>query len=388
MSSLKLAIAAYQQGKLTEVMSYIKTLSKDDENYSNALGLAIRVCEDQSDKDNLIRYLKLFSEVNPEHYESRIYLANLLSETQPVESFKAFNNALSIYQKLKPEQQNKEIFKNLGAVPTVATKVLQQELTQIVRNEKNEDTERFLKFVDCLFSPAAIYPYRNRADQQPSYLFYPEISQKPWYHKPEVNLPENLNIKEIQKETLELLNSHQRKPYFDSEQKIDHVLESVRKNSNWSAVKILDQNGWNIDLDSFPHLKSYINNLPLASCPPHAPEVVLSILEPGTHIPPHYGISNFKLATHLPIIVPEGDLSITVGGESVQWNEGLPIAFDDSFLHEAINNSNQTRVVLIADIWHPDLTIKEQQWITQSIALLDEWHKLPANSLFRYSLNY
>lgn len=388
MSSYKLAIAAYQQGKLEDAMSHINTVSKDDQNYSNAIALAIRICETRSDKDNLVKYLRLFSEANPEHYESRIYLANTLSETQPVESFKTFNDALSIYQNLKPELQSKEIFKNLGAIPTVATKVLQEELTRIVSNEKSEETKRFLKFVDCLFNPTAINPYRSRADQQPSYLFYPELNQKPWYDKPEIKLPENLNIQEIQKETLELLNSHQRKPYFDSEQKIDHVLESVRKNANWSAVKIMDQSGWKVELESFPHLQSYINSLPLASCPPHAPEVVLSILEPGTHIPPHYGISNFKLATHLPIIVPEGDLSITVGGETVKWVEGLPIAFDDSFLHEAINNSNQTRVVLIADIWHPDLTVDERQWLTQSIALLDKWHKLPANSLFRYSLTY
>ena len=74
----------------------------------------------------------------------------------------------------------------------------------------------------------------------------------------------------------------------------------------------------------------------------------------------HYGPTNKKLRCHLPLSVPEGgQCTITVAGESVVLQEGKCILFDDSFLHEASNSSDQPRVVLIIDTWHPDLTDEE-----------------------------
>jgi len=43
-----------------------------------------------------------------------------------------------------------------------------------------------------------------------------------------------------------------------------------------------------------------------------------------------------------------------------QLTEGQCVAFDDSFQHEAWNGHPDTaRVVLIVDVWHPDLTDPE-----------------------------
>ena len=55
----------------------------------------------------------------------------------------------------------------------------------------------------------------------------------------------------------------------------------------------------------------------------------------------------------------EGKCSITVNGETTYLQEGKCILFDDSFLHEASNNCDKPRVVLIVDIWHPDLSKEE-----------------------------
>ena len=45
--------------------------------------------------------------------------------------------------------------------------------------------------------------------------------------------------------------------------------------------------------------------------------------------------------------------------------EGEPFVFDDSFEHEAWNkDDNHSRIVLIFDIWHPDLTPKEVKFLT------------------------
>lgn len=38
--------------------------------------------------------------------------------------------------------------------------------------------------------------------------------------------------------------------------------------------------------------------------------------------------------------------------------------FDDSFLHEAWHDGKETRVILIADFWHPDLTNVEIKFLS------------------------
>lgn len=80
--------------------------------------------------------------------------------------------------------------------------------------------------------------------------------------------------------------------------------------------------------------------------------IMFSALNPHTKVPPHYGPLNGIIRAHLPMIVPP-DCAIKVGGEIGTWEEGKIIAFDDSFLHEAWNNSDRIRIVLFLNFWHP-----------------------------------
>ena len=55
-------------------------------------------------------------------------------------------------------------------------------------------------------------------------------------------------------------------------------------------------------------------------------------------------------------MVPEGDCAIRCGDAPPRrWAEGEVLLFDDSFEHEVWNETEQPRVVLIVDIWHPQL---------------------------------
>jgi aspartate beta-hydroxylase len=83
------------------------------------------------------------------------------------------------------------------------------------------------------------------------------------------------------------------------------------------------------------------------------------VLTPGTHLLPHPGVTNTRLVAHLPIIVPAG-CALTVGGQQQAWREGEAVVFDDTYEHEAWNRGGATRVVLIADIWHPGLSEAER----------------------------
>ena len=90
---------------------------------------------------------------------------------------------------------------------------------------------------------------------------------------------------------------------------------------------------------------------------------MFSLLKPRTTIPAHVGVTNVRLVTHLALIVPEG-CYFRVGNETRQWVPGKAWVFDDTIEHEARNDSDKLRVVLIFDIWHPHLTPAERALIT------------------------
>ncbi|MGH8402521.1 MAG: aspartyl/asparaginyl beta-hydroxylase domain-containing protein, partial [Gammaproteobacteria bacterium] len=121
-----------------------------------------------------------------------------------------------------------------------------------------------------------------------------------------------------------------------------------------------------------PITAAAVEKLPLVHTPGHSPEVFFSILKPGTHIPPHYGLANFKLAVHLPLIIP-GDCAIRVGNETRTWTESQCLIFDDSFQHEAWNNSSKLRVVLILEVWNPQLSEEEQQAVAAVLGVIRDF---------------
>lgn len=91
----------------------------------------------------------------------------------------------------------------------------------------------------------------------------------------------------------------------------------------------------------------------------HAGLIYFSRLKPGTHIAVHRGPTNMRLRCHLGLQVPDGDCALRVGGETRGWKEGDCIVFDDHFEHEAWNHADRDRIVLIVDLWHPDLSDEE-----------------------------
>jgi aspartate beta-hydroxylase len=94
-----------------------------------------------------------------------------------------------------------------------------------------------------------------------------------------------------------------------------------------------------------------------------SPSLYFSVLEPRTRIAPHSGITNARLIAHFPLLVPE-DCGFRVGGETREWEVGKALLFDDMTVHEAWNDSDRIRVVLIADLWRPELSPAERSAIT------------------------
>ena len=116
-----------------------------------------------------------------------------------------------------------------------------------------------------------------------------------------------------------------------------------------------------------PQTSALMDRLPLARQPGFAPTVVFSALAPHTHIPPHTGSTNTRLLVHLPLILP-GPARFRVGNETRDWRMGEAWAFDDTIEHEAWNEADQLRVILIIDIWNPDLEPGERELVTAMLS--------------------
>ncbi len=123
-------------------------------------------------------------------------------------------------------------------------------------------------------------------------------------------------------------------------------------------------------LDRCPATAAALAATPSAHIPGRAPSAFFSLLRPHTRIPPHTGVSNTRAIIHLPLIVPP-HCGFRVGGETREWQEGVPFAFDDTIDHEAWNDSDELRALLIFDVWNPHLTAQEQAMIADYYAAAD-----------------
>jgi aspartate beta-hydroxylase len=123
-------------------------------------------------------------------------------------------------------------------------------------------------------------------------------------------------------------------------------------------------------LDRCPRTAAALASLPTTMLPGRAPSAFFSILKPHTRIPPHTGVTNTRAIVHLPLIVPQ-NCGFRVGGETREWRVGEAFAFDDTIEHEAWNESDKYRAVLIFDVWNPHLTVAEQEVIARYYTAAD-----------------
>lgn len=105
-----------------------------------------------------------------------------------------------------------------------------------------------------------------------------------------------------------------------------------------------------------------------------------SVLPPGAHVPAQRGPTRGLLTCHLGLVVPrDGDARMRVGDRMVRWAEGETLVFDDTYEHEAWNDSGSTRVVLRVRVQRP--LRQPGRWIAD--ALLRLRSALPGGSADR-----
>jgi len=216
--------------------------------------------------------------------------------------------------------------------------------------------------------------------QRPLFLFFPGIASQAYYERARFPWLEALEAQTdaIRLELVNLLAAeHGFEPFlrFDGDARVEDYLRGREGQSAWTGF-FFYRHGERRDDNCArcPVTTGVLDTLPIVRIRDHAPEVLFSLLTPGAHILPHRGVTNTRLVTHLPLIVPE-HCALRVGGIDHVWQEGRCVVFDDTYEHEAWNRSDRTRVVLILDTWHPDLTEPEREALTALVGVIGDFNQ-------------
>ena len=145
-------------------------------------------------------------------------------------------------------------------------------------------------------------------------------------------------------------------------------------NTDWSTFDLTAKGQPVADrIELCPQTHAAITNTgAVCDVPNRAPTIMFSLLRAGKRIAPHTGMINTRLICHLPLIVP-GEGKLRVGSEARQWVEGELMAFDDTVEHEAWNGAPEDRLVLIFDVWRPEIEPIERAQINALFAAVDSY---------------
>jgi aspartate beta-hydroxylase len=207
--------------------------------------------------------------------------------------------------------------------------------------------------------------------QRPKFFFFPDLPNtpyhdpylQPWAHRLQAAFPQ------IRADALRIVEEDRRLPNFIPDNlRVEEYVSGDGPMPSWEAF-FFYRHGERYDANHArcPQTSAALESIELCRIADQAPEILFSVLKPGSHINAHHGVTNVRLVMHLPLVVPDDcALNLVDRGEH-RWREGEPVMFDDTYLHEAWNRSNRTRIVLLMDCWNPHLTDVEKLAVRQLI---------------------
>ena len=205
--------------------------------------------------------------------------------------------------------------------------------------------------------------------QQPTMFYYPGLPQRRFYDPAQFPWLEGMlgRVADMQHELAAVIASGDEgfDPYVrhnpDRPAPANHLLER----RDWSAFyfwrdgAVVEENAVRC-----PATMAALELAPLPMIPGRSPNAHWSSLLPGTHIKPHCGMLNTRLICHIPI--QTAPLCwLRVGSDTRTWEPGVPLIFDDSIEHEARNDGSQRRVVLLFEIWRPEVPEEDRAAIAR-----------------------
>jgi aspartyl/asparaginyl beta-hydroxylase (cupin superfamily) len=227
-----------------------------------------------------------------------------------------------------------------------------------LRDLAGEDLRRFRESIDIFVGR------KRRFDSQPTVYHVPHLAPIEFFPRERFAWLDAVEAETdtIRDEFLAVLREDQGfAPYvaYPSDVPLNQWAE-LNQSPRWSAFHLIRM-GRAVEENAArcPRTLQALQGAPQPHMPGRTPSAMFSLLKPRTRIPPHTGVTNARLVVHLPLVVPPG-CGFRVGNYTREWIPGKAWAFDDTIEHEAWNDSDVLRTVLIFDIWHPDLTPAER----------------------------
>lgn len=249
---------------------------------------------------------------------------------------------------------------------------LAERLADVRARYGNASQSRFEKSLEILLRKRRVYR------PAPSFMYVPELPAIEFYDRDLFPWLDRLEAAtdDIRRELIEVLADGPSvlEPYVSVDGVPQDRWRELNKSRRW-GVFFLWKAGQPVaeNLARCPRTAAALEGWDRCDLMGTAPSAVFSILDARTRIPPHVGVNNARLIVHLPLIVPPG-CGFRVGAETRGWTPGEAFVFDDTIEHEAWNDSDQPRAVLILDTWNPFLTEAERELVTATTACVGEFY--------------
>jgi aspartate beta-hydroxylase len=250
---------------------------------------------------------------------------------------------------------------------------LERRLAGLRERYADQTSVRFDQCLAILLQKQPIYR------QQPTFLYFPHLpaiefhdrAQFPWLSAIEAATPQ------IRQELIAVLahGPSALEPYVSMPKgtPLDQWAE-LNQSRKWGVYYLWHESKPVTDhLASCPQTVAALASWPRCEVPGCSPQALFSILDAKTRIPPHTGVTNTRLIVHLPLVIPPG-CGFRVGASRREWREGESFVFDDTLEHEAWNDSDVPRAVLIFDIWSPYLTAMERDLVRAATEGVGEYY--------------
>jgi aspartate beta-hydroxylase len=223
----------------------------------------------------------------------------------------------------------------------------------------SSDHDRMTRFVDDHLR------LKRRYHQEPSHFYFPGLPTYEFHDRELFPWIEDFEqaTADIREELLGVIDEGFTgfTPYveYPPHVPVDQWAE-LNHNPDWGAFHLI-KGGQPVpgNASRCPRTMAAIARLPQPHINNRGPSAMFSALQPHTRIPPHTGVSNTRLVVHLPLIVPDS-CGFRVGAETREWQPGVAWVFDDTVEHEAWNDSDRVRIILIVDVWSPFLTADQK----------------------------
>jgi aspartyl/asparaginyl beta-hydroxylase (cupin superfamily) len=374
---------AFRQGELPAAHAALQRIVEADGTVPQQwIQLAV-TCRNLSDEAGEEHALQNALRINPREIVALILRANLLERHgkshEASMAYGAVGAVAASMPQLPPDLQPAvgEAFAYVVKYNQEKGKFLDAFLDKHYQQFSGEDLRRFRTSVDIMVGR------KKRFDSQPVTFFYPQLAPIEFFDRKDLPWLDAVEAATdaIRDEFLAVLNAEEGfTPYISYPEGVPvNQFAELNNSPRWSAFHLY-KSGQRVlaNAAKCPQTMAVLENVPQPDQQGRTPAAMFSLLKPRTTIPPHVGVSNARVVSHLPLIVPEGCM-FRVGNDVRQWVPGKAWVFDDTIEHEARNDSDKLRVVLIFDVWHPHLTPPERALITALNAGIDAYTATPGN---------